>query len=142
MTNVVSFAKPEPLVWVCSCGCSTHRLYTTGAIECASCENIASVSGGDWVKELPEPSAEPKKVLPETKVISMAGTPAAALQTMLRHVNPDELVALVAIMENGRVRSWGGIDTQERVEWLDRRLADARDLLTSFVPKSETEGKP
>lgn len=137
MSNVVKFGKPDPLIWVCACGCSTHRLYTTGAVECASCGDVASVSGGEWVKELPEPPAEPRDTLPETRVISLAGSPAAALQNMMRRVNPDELVARIAIMENGRVRSWGGIDTQERVEWLDRRLADARDLLTMLAPKSE-----
>lgn len=139
MSNVISIgaAKPEPQVWVCVCGCSTHRLYTTGAIECASCKNIASVSSGEWVKELPEPVAVPKEVQLETKVISLNGSPKRALATMLDRLDPDTTVALIAIMENGRVSTWGGVDTSDREEWLDRRLADARDLLTTLVPGGE-----
>lgn len=137
MSNVVGFGKPpsEPLIWVCaSCGCSTFRLYSSGATECASCGQVGA-DHGDWFRELPEPEGDPKEATPETKVVSFNGSPAAALRTMMRRINPDEMVALIAIMENGRVRTWGGIDSRERAEWLDRRLADARDLLTFMTPK-------
>lgn len=135
MNNVVEFTKPEPLVWVCACGCSTHRIYTTGAIECASCENIASVSGSGWLKELPEPTAEPREALPETKVISFSGTPRQALASMLSRVDPDGLVCLISIQENGRIRTWGGVDTKARARWLGRQLKEARALLTTFAKK-------
>lgn len=133
MSNVVSFAKPEPLVWVCACGCSSHRIYTTGAIECASCGNVASISGGEWLKELPEPPAEPRESGPETKVISIAGSPRRALASMLNRVDPDSLVCMICIQENGRVRTWGGVDTKDRARWLVRRLKEARALLTTLV---------
>jgi len=96
---------------------------------------IASVSGGEWLKELPEPSAEPREDIPETKVISFNGSPRQALQTMVKRVDPDTMVALIAIQENGRVNTWGGVDTEERREWLGRRLEEASDLLTSLIPK-------
>lgn len=54
---------------------------------------------------------------------------------MLARVDPDEAVAVVVILENGRVRTWGGIDTDDRRDWLDGCLDDARDLLTMLVPK-------
>lgn len=138
MSNVVKFGKPEPLVWCCSaCGCSTFKLYEGGITECAACE-MRGADNGEWVNELPEPEGPAKDVLPDSKVISFGdASPASALRSMLQRVDADNLVAIIAIEANGRVRTWGGIDTQERVEWLDLRLADARGLLTMLTPKGE-----
>lgn len=131
--TVVPFVKPEPLVWVCACGCSTHRVYTSGAIECASCENVASVSG-EWVREsLPPPNPDPRLATVETKVIALTGTPKQALDSMMHHAKAENLVALISIAEDGRVRTWGGVDTKARERWLARRLKEARGLLTMMV---------
>lgn len=138
MSNVVSFGKREPLVWCCaSCGCSTFKLYEGGITECASCE-LRGSDNGEWINELPEPEGPAKEMLQDSKVISFGNaSPSAALRAMLQRVDPDALVALIAIETNGRVRTWGGIDTQDRAEWLDRRLAEARELLTMLAPRGE-----
>lgn len=138
MSNVVSLGKREPLVWCCaSCGCSTFKLYEGGITECASCE-LQGADNGEWINELPEPEGPPKDKIPDSRVISFGtASPSAALRSMLQRVDPDALVALVAVETNGRVRTWGGADTQERVEWLDRRLSEARELLTMLAPKKE-----
>lgn len=133
MTNVVSLHNREPLVWVCRCGCSTFKLYEGGVSECANC-NKQSADGGEWVNELPEPEGPVRDVLPDTKIISLTdASPAAALRGMLNRVDADALTALIAIESNGRVRTWGGVDTEDRREWLDERLEDARGLLTMLV---------
>ncbi|TAA54024.1 hypothetical protein [Shinella sp. JR1-6] len=136
MSNVVSLGKREPLVWMCaSCGCTTFRLYEGGMTECASCE-VQGADNGEWINELPEPTGPIKDVLPDSKVISFGdASPSVALRSMLKRVDADNLVAIIAFESNGRVRTWGGIDTLERVEWLDRRLSEARELLTMLAPK-------
>lgn len=138
MSNVVGLPRREPLVWCCThCGCATFKLYEGGITECASCE-VRGADNGEWVRELPEPEGPVKEVLPDSKVISFGdASPAAALRSMLQRVDADKLVAIIAMETNGRVRTWGGIDTQDRAEWLDRRLAEARGLLTMLMPKGE-----
>lgn len=141
MSNVVTLGKLEPLVWCCAaCGCSTFKLYEGGITECASCE-LQGADNGEWVNELPEPEGTPKDKLPDSKVISFgSASPSVALRAMMKRVDPDALVALIALETNGRVRTWGGIDTLDRGEWLDRRLGEARSLLTMLMPKSGESG--
>lgn len=103
--------------------------------ECASCEARGS-DNGEWFNELPEPVGPVKDVLPDSKVISFGdASPVIALRSMLNRVDPDKLVALIAIETNGRVRTWGGVDTKDRVAWVRRRLKEAQELLTMLVPE-------
>jgi hypothetical protein len=136
MSNVVNLGTREPLVWCCAaCGCSTFKLYQGGITECAACE-LKGSDNGEWINELPEPTGPVKDRLPDSKVISFGdASPAAALRSMLQRVDADSLVCIIAMENNGRVRTWGGIDAQDRVEWLDRRLVEARGLLTMLTPK-------
>ena len=136
--KVGKFDKRGPWVWCCAeCNCSTFKLLEGGVTECAAC-GLQGAENGEWIKELPEPSGPVKEVLPNANVISFGDvSPSIALRMMMERVDADSLVALIAIEENGRVRSWGGIDTADRAAWLDRRLVDARELLTKCVPKSE-----
>lgn len=134
MSNVVSIHKREPLVWVCNCGCTTFKLYEGGMTECASC-GIEGAEGGEWVHELPEPPMVAKERLPDTKVLSFADSPASALRTFLSRADAETMVAAIFIHTNGRVRTWGGVDTKDRVRWLQRRLKDAKELLTSLIPE-------
>lgn len=134
MAEIVALKKREPLVWCCTqCGCSTFKLYEGGITECASCEAKGG-DHGEWISELPEPDGPVKEVLPDSKVISFGSmSPQIALQTMLRRVDAENVVAIIAMENNGRVRTWGGIDTPERCGWLDRRLDEARGMLTMLV---------
>lgn len=140
MGEVIGLKKREPLVWCClECGCSTFKLYEGGITECASCQRQGR-DNGEWINELPEPEGPARDVLPDSQVISFGSmSPAAALRTMLKRVDADNMVALIAVESNGRVRTWGGINSADRAEWLDRRLSEARDLLTIFVPDSKGE---
>ena len=137
MSNVIGLGKREPLVWCCNaCGCSTFKLYEGGITECASCD-LQGSDNGEWINELPEPAGPVKDKLPDCKLISFGdASPAVALHSMLQRVDADELVCIIAMETNGRVRTWGGIDTQDRAEWLDRRMAEARELLTFLAPKN------
>lgn len=138
MGNVVDLDKREPLIWCCAaCGCSTFKLYDGGITECAACE-LQGSDNGEWIKELPEPAGPMKDKLPDSKVISFGdASPAAALRSMLQRVDAENLVCIIAMETNGRVRTWGGIDTQDRVDWLDRRLSEARELLNMLTPRDK-----
>lgn len=140
MSNVVGFNRPEPLAWVCTpCGCSTFKLYETGVTECANC-GLQGTDNGEWVKELPAPSGKPREAVEDTKVVSLGtAAPVAALRGMMRKVDVDALNSLIAIEESGRVRTWGGVDTDERAKWLSARLSDAHDLLTVCLRKTSQD---
>ena len=133
MGEVVSLKTTEPLVWVCHCGCSTFRFFSNGAQECASCGTVSD--GGEWMAEKPEAPVVPRETERETRVISFAGSPQQAMREMLRKGRDENILALVAIGEDSRIRTWGGVDTKKRSAWLGRRLKEARELLTVCVPK-------
>lgn len=142
MGEVVGLAKRKPLVWCCTaCGCSTFKLYEGGITECASCE-AQGADNGEWISELPEPEGPAKEVLPDSKVISFGdASPLAALRSMLRRVDADNLVAVIAIEANSRVRTWGGVDTEDRREWMHQRLGEAGELLTMLISSRADRGR-
>lgn len=134
MSNIVSL-KPEILVWACgACDCSTLEVFSNGTTRCPNCGDVAD---REWAMLLPDPEYPPKKKV-TPKVITLAASPASALRNMMNNVNVDELAALIAIEENGRVRTWGGVNDPERKRWLRWRLKDAYDLMTRpFVKEGE-----
>jgi CDGSH-type Zn-finger protein len=134
VSNVVTLPKREPLIWVCTCGCSTFRFFSNGTHECASCGIISDA--GEWMAEKPAAPVTPRETERETRVISFAGSPQQAMREMLRKGLDENILALVAIGEDSRVRTWGGVDTKKRSAWLGRRLKEARELLTVCVPKA------
>lgn len=140
MADVVPI-KAEALVWVCNCECSTFRCYANGTMECADCGLISDCDRGGWVRELPEPTYPVREVQGQTKVIALQ-EPRYALQNMMRKVNPEELVALIAIETNGRVRTWGGVSGSEgrvRARWLRQQLKTAYDLMTIFLKQEKQD---
>lgn len=131
----ISPAPVEDLIWCCAeCECVSFKLHVSNVIECASCGNTGP--SGEWIKELPEPAAEPEERYVDANVVSMNGSPRSALRKFARDSDTDNLLALVSIQENGRVQAWGGIENPMRVGWLHARLEDAYKLLTMYLPKS------
>lgn len=138
MADIVELRpKAEELVWTCGhCKCVTFRLFSTGEVECANC--MKRDCGCHWRRQLPEPDGQ--VVLDDTadtKVVSFGGTPAMALREMMRKVDVDRLQALIAIETNSRVRTWGGINSVEQIDWLDNCLANASELLKVPITKEE-----
>lgn len=133
MNNVITLRPArEPMVWRCNCGCSTHYALEDGTLECASCGTSQIGPTGEWLTRLPEPSPG-RSAAPEQRertVVSI-DDPAACLRRTLRKASVGETSFVVVAQNSGAVTTWG-CDFKERAQrgWLNRRLADAKRLLT------------
>lgn len=133
MTNVVSFPARDQdrLVYVCGCGCRTHFARADGELECANCGALDNVSGGEWRRRLPEPPASPEPLVGGYSTVVELDTDSAAIARMARDAEPGKMAVMILIFADGTVRSWGReILEAEQIEWLDKRLGDAREMLT------------
>lgn len=135
MAEILKFPRnpkegEDDLVWRCNCGCSTHYAHANGYLTCAHCGTVGNGTGGEWRKSLPDEAHEPKEIEEGDIRVTSLDSPHAALKRVQRLADPDDLAALIVMQKDGRLNVWGdNFDTEERVEWLDRRLADARRFL-------------
>lgn len=115
----------DPGIWACNCGCTTHRHYEDGAVECSSCGHVASCLTGEWRARLPEPPAEIADLTGENFAVIDIATAENYLRRKAKAAT--DIVAIVIVDTDGGVSSWscGDIDTPERRDWLRRKLAEA-----------------
>ncbi|TPM89854.1 hypothetical protein [Mesorhizobium sp. B2-1-3A] len=126
MSNVISFTKPEPCIWVCDCGCSTFKVYGDQHLECAQCGVTASAEG-EWVREpVPEQARGPERV---EQVTTMTSSADWTLRKLLKGT-ASPLVLVLAVEESGKATLWGAdYKTPDQIGWLDRQFALARQIL-------------
>lgn len=138
MAEIVEFKKPDEDVYtlICvDCSCVTFQFLSTMKMLCANCKRVCTVdklAGYEWVAQMPEPPGNPRVTSEEITVVSI-DDPRASLRNFLKaslsEDTHNELVALVAIHDSGRLRTWGGVEEMERLPWLIERMADAVRLL-------------
>lgn len=135
MGEVVGLKPRDRYVWACGdCGCTTFELFTDGDKVCANCGNAGDA--GQWIDQLPDPVGEIVQTNTHTKVIYIPEAK-STLQQMMRKIDEDRVMALIAIETNGQVRTWGGITEADKIEWLQDCLANAEELLQVCVPKGD-----
>lgn len=132
VSKVIEFPQPEPrgdLIWRCDCGCLTNYLHSDGTVECARCG--ATGVSGDWRADRPEPSSQLRDVeAGDVAIVDLQDSRAALLRVLSRARDEAGDIAFVVVGRNsGGISVWGDAETDEQVEWLDRRLAEARALL-------------
>ncbi|CAN0653111.1 conserved protein of unknown function [Nitratireductor aquimarinus] len=140
MSNIVSFPSrdQDQVVWRCNCGCLTNFLRADGGLECAQCGELASADYGEWRKRFPDTPASPKEQGAGDIKVTDLNSPKQAVKRALLNADCDTLAALVLLHSDGAMTVWGEhLDTDERAEWFDRRMADAKALLT---PKGTNDG--
>jgi hypothetical protein len=129
MGDVIELKRPErgDLVWICTCGCSTHKHHSDGRVECAACGNIASVSNDGWRALLPPLPDEPPPV-PEMvfKVLSI-DTAETFMRRRIKDGDPIETVIIVHT--DGRCSTWSNADARSQAEQTRKRVDDAVELL-------------
>lgn len=131
--SVVEFPSPERLLWVCACGCRSFTLYADAVVECADCGTLQAGEPGGWRQALPAApaSAPPLENTTSRTVVTLQDARSMVLRLQKDEALVDELVALIALRGGGGLRVWGeAFDTEARQAWLDRRLAEAREILT------------
>lgn len=131
--TVVAFPsrQPDVLVWRCECGCLTQYVRSDGSLECPGCKGIAVGAGGEWRSHLPEVPAAPVETDPGDVVVTDIGDASIAIKRTLKKADPDKMVALVVVHDDGRLSVWGqDFDTSEQKAWLERKFAEAVSLLS------------
>lgn len=130
--TVVQFPtkEPERLIWRCNCGCRTFWAHATGVLECAQCQKLQNGDGGEWRVDLPQAPSEPKKTEPGDTSFTSLDSPEVALRRTLGKIDPKKAVSVIVIDCDGALHVWGDDYSGEaRVSWLDRRLAEIRNML-------------
>ena len=129
--NVIPLKPAEPMVLVCGCGCRSFEVNDDETINCSACGDPASENAG-WIKRIVTAVIEnPQETFTVERVSD--DTPEFLLRLTLKEMGD---VQAVAIMRSESVTTWSlPIDTSDRVEWLDRRLADIR----SFIMRGKTD---
>lgn len=128
-------AKPERLIWVCRCGCTTHYHHADGGVECGSCGNVAADLTGEWRSRLPDEPDAPADLDGENfKVTSLTG-PDTFLKRHAKAV--EDVVAIIILNDDGSFATWSGDMTgDERSAWLGRKLEAVHERLTALGAKA------
>jgi hypothetical protein len=134
--SVIQFPgrRREPGIWACECGCTTHRHYETGAVECSSCGNIASGPTGGWRARLPEPPAEIDDLTGSNFAVIDIATAENYLRRKAKAAS--DVVAIVIVESDGGVSSWstGDLATPDRRKWLRQKLVEAEARIIPNTP--------
>lgn len=121
MTEIVNFPakekQPEPMIWVCGCGCSTFELLSDGAAKCALCQE--AINDGGWL--VPATDKEWDGDDP-VRDVSGNGEPDFARRVTSKRVLEDDVVLVVVVKQDGTVSTWTDIETEEQREWAKRQL--------------------
>lgn len=124
MTEIVNFPakekQPEPLIWVCECGCSTFELCNDGTGRCALCNSvIGDEAEGGWLVPATDKEWEGDDPVRD---VSGNGEPDFARRVTSKRVLEDDVVLVVVVKQDGTVSTWTDIETDEQRAWAKRQL--------------------
>lgn len=124
--------RPD-LIWICDCGCSTHRHYADGRVECASCSNTASISDDGWRRLMPESPLPPRPL-----ESSFALTDLQDVEPFLRRRAKEAagVAAVLVIYHDGEAATWVRGETATRQDWLTTKVGAALAQLLGLHPKA------
>jgi hypothetical protein len=139
MTNVVQFPAASPLVYVCSCGCQSFRIYASGMIECANCgedhqRHADGTPVGGWVKTLPDTPDVAAIERDEGGTIVVKATGAAdfasasVLQKLTKWTKRGSIAALFGFDNDGSGSHWTDVCTEDQKQWVLRKLRELNQL--------------
>lgn len=140
MSDVVKFgpkAPKTPLIWVCTCGCSTFELLSDNTVRCPVCEIVSPSPDGGWYAPETDKMWEGKES-DEAPIrdISGNGSVEFARARLRKYATDEDAMAICVFKEDGAVHTWSMVETAEQLEWLKRKLEVAYELTAR---KLETE---
>lgn len=99
MSDVVEFKRPDPLVWVCRCGCTTWYARSDGVLQCAGCDNVSTDGPSGWRETLRDD--QDGEVEDTWKMIGGQG-----VEFWLRRFAKPSIRAAILIQADGRPVTW------------------------------------
>lgn len=133
MADVLAFpgGPQNPMVWRCNCGCISFELRADGDAICCQCETPVVGLDGEWREKLPMPPVQPEPLDDMDVTITDLVSSGAALRRTLGKANEDSTALVIVIQQDGGITTWGkDLDGQHELDWFDRRIATAKQMLT------------
>ena len=126
MDNVVSIAKPDVMIFVCNCGCSSFSLLSDGSTECSACNTLDADQAGAWADHSGD------KTLHEGDVfVDVQGNNSVEFaRKRIGLLASDDDVALVLVAKDGgSVHAWCKSETEGEMQWMREKLQVGGDLI-------------
>lgn len=113
------------LIWVCSCGCTTFRLFADGYAECAGCEERARGEPEGWRERLPPEPAEPIQVEPDAFAVKSIDDADVFLKRTAN--NAADIATVIILRADGTIATWQRGDAVRG--WIVEQLDHAKTRL-------------
>ena len=124
MSDVIQIPIRRDEIWVCLCGCSSFSLLGDGSIECSSCGTWAEEMGS-WYEEKPAAEATDD---PPFGDIQGNGSVDFAKAQVIRSVQSVDVVMIMTVAENGRLKLWTSVEGKAQEKWLLRQFSAGKKL--------------
>lgn len=128
MADIVQLHQPQPMTWVCDCGCSTFSLLSDGTAQCAACDADHEGHGSGWLDR-----SEDRRTAHEEgdtfADVQGNGSIEFARRRLARIAADEDAVLIVVAKKCGRLSVWSVAETEEQAEWAQRKLKQADDLI-------------
>ena len=131
MSNVVTIHE-EPMLWVCNCGCTTFHALSDGTGECAACNSPHDFDGSGWIARTDGRVYTGNDIFRD---VQGNGSIEFVRRRVADLAAGDDVVALVVLRNGGEIHTWSDVETADQVDWLDRRMNDAVDLIKQRLGK-------
>ena len=134
-SNIITLRPPEPMVWTCICGCTTHLALSDGTLQCGACQQVSDDHPeGHWRSRLPPEPDAPEPIDDGAFRVTMIDTAETFVRRQKARIATARGIFIIDV--EGNAATWGPrIDTPDDLAWLERGLADIRHLLQPTAPR-------
>lgn len=138
MSNVVQLRGPEPMLWVCECGCSTFELMSDGAARCAVCKADHEGLGSGWLDRSTDRRTHHNE---DSSFLDIQGNGSIEFaRHRLGQLANDPSATLIAVADAaGGVSVWSAAETDQQIEWAQHKLTQAIDLIVRKVGPADEQ---
>lgn len=136
MTNVVELNKPEPMLWVCDCGCSTFELLSDGTARCAGCNASHDGMDGGWL----EKAGDKRTKYAEGDIVADVqgnGSVEFARRRLAKIAADDDVSLLIVAKRDGAVSVWSEAETEAQLKWVKKRIKIGKNLILRNFSKAK-----
>jgi hypothetical protein len=134
--NVVNFTKAKEerrLVWACSCGCVSFKLFADDEVECVNCGSTVLING-EWRKALPQNTGNAKELTGRNFELTGVIDVRDWLRKVISKTNEREVAAAILFFKDGNTSSWfPEINNQEQLRWLKGKMNSAYKSIARVI---------
>ena len=131
-------ADTRNVVWTClRCSCTTFFIRPDYVIECAECGQNINQTGDTvgWKHRPPDVPAVTEEIVSERTVVEFMDS-GAHMKRMRDHLDAKTTAFVIHVSNAGDVHTLGSMESKDQVEWFERRIATAREML---LPQAAAE---